>query len=75
MGVSSQLHALAALHQEKSPPYLLNRKLSEDQNRSGRSGEKKKIPSLHPPAIDNISNRFAAVENLNDDDDDGLNRA
>jgi hypothetical protein len=42
MGVSSQLHAPAALPKEKqSPRYSMYKRLDEHQNRSGRGGEDK----------------------------------
>jgi hypothetical protein len=50
MEVSSQLHAPAALTQEKSPRYPLDRSLGGPQNRSGRGGDEKNPQS--PPGIE-----------------------
>jgi hypothetical protein len=41
MDVSGQLHAPAALPQEKNPWYPLNRRMGGPQSRSGRGGEEK----------------------------------
>jgi hypothetical protein len=51
MEVSNHLHAPAALHQGKSPFYLLGRRLSGPQSRSGRGGEEwnsQSLPGLEP---------------------------
>jgi len=51
MEVSGQLHASAALPQEKSPSYPLARMLGGPQSRcSGRGGEQKN--SQPPPGIE-----------------------
>jgi hypothetical protein len=47
MEISGQLHALAALPRDKSPPYTLDRRLYGPQSRSGRGGEENK--SHHCP--------------------------
>jgi hypothetical protein len=46
MGVSGQLHALAALPQGKIPRYPLDRRLGGPQNWSELGGEKKNSQSL-----------------------------
>jgi hypothetical protein len=50
MEVSGQLHAPAALPQEKSPWYQLDRRLGGPQTRSGRGGEE--INPQPPPGIE-----------------------
>jgi hypothetical protein len=50
MEVSGQFHAPAALLQEKSPWYPLDRRLGGPQSHSGRSGEEKN--SQLPPGIE-----------------------
>jgi hypothetical protein len=49
MEVSVQLQAPAALLPEKSPWYLLDRRLGAPQRRSGRGGEQKnsQLPSKY----------------------------
>jgi hypothetical protein len=50
MEVSGQLHAPAALPQEKRPRYPLDRMLGGPQSRSGHGGEEKN--SQPPPGIE-----------------------
>jgi hypothetical protein len=50
MEVSGQLHAPAALPQEKSPWYPLDMRLGEPQSHSERGGEEKN--SQPPPGIE-----------------------
>jgi hypothetical protein len=52
MEVSGQLHAPAALTQEISPCYPLDRRLGGLQSRSGRGGEEKNSQPL--PGIETI---------------------
>jgi hypothetical protein len=47
MEMSDQFHAPAALPQEKSPWYPLDRRLGGSQSRSGRGGEEK---NSQPPS-------------------------
>jgi hypothetical protein len=62
MKVSSQLHAPAPFHQEKSRPwYPLDRKLGGPQSRSGRGGDEKnsqRLPWLEHPTIQPIAQRY-----------------
>jgi hypothetical protein len=54
MQVSGQLHSPAALSPGKEPRYLLDRRLSGPQNRSGLGGEEKNSqpqPGFEPPII------------------------
>jgi hypothetical protein len=59
--VSGQLHAPAALPQEKSPWYQLDRTLSEPQSRSGSGSEEKNsqpLPGLETPIIQPVGQRY-----------------
>jgi hypothetical protein len=61
MEVSGQLHAPAALPQEKSPWYSLDRRLGGAQSRSGRGGEEKNsqpLTGLEPPIIQPVARRY-----------------
>jgi hypothetical protein len=59
MEASGQLHAPAALPPAKDPSYLLDRRLSGPQSRSGRGGKKKK--SQPPPESNPRSPIFQPV--------------
>jgi hypothetical protein len=54
MGVSDQVHVLAALRPKKSLCYPLDRMLSERQSQSGRCGENKNILSLILPKLTEV---------------------
>jgi hypothetical protein len=59
MELGGQLQAPAALTQEKTPWYPLDRGLGAPQNRSGRGGEEKHsqpLPGLEPPIIQPVRN-------------------
>jgi hypothetical protein len=64
MEVSGQLHAPAALPQEKSPYCPLDRRLGGPQSRSGRSGEEKSPqspPGFEPPNPDRPARSPVAI--------------
>jgi hypothetical protein len=61
MEVSGQLHALVALLLgENSPPFLLDRRLGEPQNRSGRYEEEKNLALVgnRTPAVQIVTCRY-----------------
>jgi hypothetical protein len=60
MEISGQLHAPAALPQEKSPWDPLGRRLGGPQSQSGRGGEEKysqPLPGLEPPTFQPVVQR------------------
>jgi hypothetical protein len=70
MEVSGQLHAPAALPQEKESPLSigpLDSRLGERQSRSGRGGEEKNsqpLPGLETQIIQPVAHRYATVLRL-----------
>jgi hypothetical protein len=61
MEVSDQFHAPAGLPQGKTLWYPLDRRLRENQSRSGRGGEEKNsqpLPGLERPIIQPVAQRY-----------------
>jgi hypothetical protein len=68
MEVSDKIHSPGALPPRESPWYPLVRRLGGSQSRSGRIGEKKKIPSLcrepNPRIIQPVARRYTTELSL-----------